>query len=203
MVKTIAILVFDDVEELDAVGPYEVLASAAMERPDALKVFLVSETGGPVRCFKGISLLPHHSFMDAPKPDILVVPGGDGTRVQRENASLMSWVTKTAAGCELVASVCTGVRITLAAGIAAGKRITTHWSAIDEARASGEAADVLSDVRFVVDGNYVSSAGVSAGIDMALWMVGHLVDPAFARAIQHEIEYYPAPPYTYDIVAPR
>ncbi|MEO1041761.1 MAG: DJ-1/PfpI family protein [Pseudomonadota bacterium] len=200
MVKTIAILVFDDVEELDAVGPYEVLASAAMERPDTFKAVLVSETGAPVRCFKGLNLLPHHSFQDAPKPDILLVPGGDGTRVQCENPTLMAWVKETAAHCELVTSVCTGVRITLAAGIASGKRITTHWSAIEETRAIGQAVEVLSDVRFVVDGNYVSSAGVSAGIDMALWMVGHLADPAFAREIQHEIEYYPAPPYTYDIV---
>ena len=196
--KTIAILVFDDLEELDAVGPYEVLAAAAAARPEDLRVVLVAETERPIRCAKGMTIVPQYSFATAPRADILVVPGGTGSRAQEKNATLIDWVRETARGCERVTSVCTGVRITLAAGIASGKRITTHWSAIEEMRARGQAAEVIEGVRFVVDGEYVSAAGVSAGIDMALWLVGQIVSPSFARDVQRQIQYDPAPPYAYD-----
>ena len=96
-------------------------------------------------------------------------------------------------------SVCTGSLLLTAAGPARGKRVTTHWSFIETLRSRGEAAEVVEQVRFVRDGNIVSAAGVSAGIDMALWLIGQLESPAFARQIQHYIEYYPAPPYTAEV----
>lgn len=198
MKKTIGILLFDDVEELDAVGPYEVFGTARGMRPDLFEVFMVAERADPITCVNGLRILPHHGFADAPKLDVLLIPGGIGTRKQAGNETLVSWVKRTAEQCEWVTSVCTGTFVTLAAGLAAGKRVTSHWSVIEELRARGT-AEILEDVRFVRDGGLIHSAGISAGIDMALWLVGQLAgDPALARAVQKEMEYYPAPPYAYD-----
>src|SRR3546814_120652 len=97
--------------------------------------------------------------------------------------------------CTWVTSVCTGSMLLAAAGPARGRRITTHWGAVDLVRRRGEAAEVLDDVRYVRDGNLVTSAGVSAGIDMALWLVGEIWEPAFARKVQRQMQYDPAPPY--------
>ncbi|KIC45900.1 thiamine biosynthesis protein ThiJ [Ruegeria sp. ANG-S4] len=197
--KNIAILIFDGVEELDAVGPYEVFGTAATQKDDVCNVYLVGETMDPVTCILNMKLPPHYTFEDAPKPDILIIPGGPGTRKAQHNEKLIEWVNKTAEGCEMVASVCSGARITLTSGIAKGKRITTHWGVVEELRERGEAAEVLEDVRFVRDGNYISSQGISAGIDMSLWIVGQISDPAYARLVQREIHYDPAPPYAFDV----
>ncbi len=197
--KTVLILVFDGVEEFDAVGPYEVFGTANALEPDVCQVALVGETKEAVTCINGLKLLPHYGFDDAPAADVLVVPGGAGTRVQQENRVLVDWVAETSDKAELVASVCTGLRITLAAGLARGKRVTTHWSAIEEIRARNEALEVRDDQRFIRDGAYLSSAGVSAGIDMSLWIVGHMSTPDHARAVLKEIEYDPAPPYLFDV----
>lgn len=197
--KTVLILIFDGVEELDAVGPYEVFGVANALEPGVCQVALVGETMQAVTCVNGMKLLPHYRFDDAPRADVLVVPGGAGTRQQEENQVLIDWVAETAGQAELVASVCTGLRITLAAGPARGKRVTTHWGAIEEIRARNEALEVRDDRRFIRDGAYLSSAGVSAGIDMSLWIVGHMSTPDHARAVLKEIEYDPAPPYLYDV----
>jgi transcriptional regulator GlxA family with amidase domain len=194
--KTIGIVLFQDMEELDAIGPYEVFAYAAGMREDLFRVCTIAERDGPVRCAKGLTIVPSHSFATAPDLDVILVPGGRGSKAEAANPVLTAWVAQQAARCEWVASVCTGARILLAAGPAVGKRITTHWRAVAELREEGKAAAVLDDVRFVRDGNLVTSAGVSAGIDMALWLVGQIADPAFARAVQKGIEYFPAPPYT-------
>jgi transcriptional regulator GlxA family with amidase domain len=194
--KTIGIVLFEGMEELDAVGPYEVFAYAAGMWDDQFRVCTIAERDAPIRCAKGLTIVPSHSFATAPALDVILVPGGRGTKVEVENPVLVDWVARQAAGCEWVTSVCTGARILIAAGPAVGKRITTHWRAVAELREQGKAAAVLDDVRFVRDGNVVTSAGVSAGIDMALWLVGQMTDPAFARAVQKGIEYFPAPPYT-------
>jgi transcriptional regulator GlxA family with amidase domain len=194
--KTIGIVLFEDMEELDAVGPYEVFAYAAGMREDLFTVCTVAERDGPIRCAKGLSIVPSHSFATAPALDVILVPGGRGSKIEAENPVLIDYVARQAAGCEWVTSVCTGARILLAAELAVGKRITTHWRAVPELRELGRAAAVLDDVRFVRDGRIVTSAGVSAGIDMALWLVGQMTAPDFARAVQKGIEYFPAPPYT-------
>lgn len=194
--RTIGIVLFEDAEELDVVGPYEVFAYAAALREGLFTVCTIAERDGPVRCAKGLRLVPSHSFATAPDLDIIVVPGGRGTKVEIDNPAMIAWIARQAARCEWVASVCTGTRLLLAAGPAVGKRVTTHWRAVPELREQGRAAAVLDDVRFVRDGNLVTSAGVSAGIDMALWLVGQMTEPAFAREVQKGIEYFPAPPYT-------
>lgn len=199
MPKSVAILIFENVEELDAVGPLEVFGTMARLRPDLIEVCLVAERDEVITGVHGMRMLPHAKLSAITKVDIMVVPGGIGTRQQMQNVQVVDWIRRTASCCTWVASVCSGARLTLAAGVATGKRITSHWGVIDELREHGGAAEVLDDVRFVRDDNLVSSAGVSAGIDMSLWLVGQLGGPALARQVQREMEYSPAPPYAFDV----
>tara|TARA_R110000868_G_scaffold13397_10_gene62590 strand:- start:2937 stop:3557 length:621 start_codon:yes stop_codon:yes gene_type:complete len=198
--RTIGILIFDDAEELDFVGPYEVFTMSnemfghtGQPKPD--KVILISETGAPVTCAKGMRVEAHCSIADAPKLDVLLIPGGQGTRREALNKPLLDWVAKVAATCEWVTSVCTGSLVLAAAGPAKGKRVTTHWAFIETLRNMGLASEVLEKVRYVRDGNLVTSAGVSAGIDMALWLTGQMHSEDHARLTQHGMQYDPAPPY--------
>jgi transcriptional regulator GlxA family with amidase domain len=197
-VETIGILLFPDAEELDFAGPWEVFTMAAKGRP-GLSVVTVAERLAPVRCAKGLRVLPDHSFEDAPPLDLVLVPGGQGTRAEAENRVLLEWLAKTAARCAWVTSVCTGSLLLHAAGPARGRRITTHWAFVQSLRERAPDCTVLDDVRYVRDGNLVTAAGVSAGIDMALWLLGQLFDPAFARGIQRAIQYDPAPPYAAEV----
>ncbi len=197
MSLTIGILLFDDAEELDFAGPWEVFAAAAQEQEE-MRVVTLAESTEPIRCAKGMRVLPDHSLEDAPALDVLLVPGGMGTRREAKNRELLGWIAEAAASCRWVTSVCTGAYLLVEAGPAAGKRVTTHWGFVERLRESGKAT-VVEDMRFVRDGNVVTAAGVSAGIDMALWLLGQIFDPGFARKVQHYIEYYPAPPYTAEI----
>ena len=195
MTYTTGILIFDKLEELDAIGPWEVFTMAAEVRGSG-KVVTISEHGGMVRCAKGLRIEADHSFETAPPLDIILVPGGMGTRTEVDNKAVIDWIAKVAPGCTWVTSVCTGSMLLIEAGPARGKRGTTHWAFVDTLRERGGAAEVVDDMRFVRDGNVVSSAGVSAGIDMSLWLIGQTDSPAFARDVQKRIEYDPAPPYT-------
>lgn len=195
---TIGILFFENTEELDAVGPWEVFTMAAAQR-DEIKVVSISEWGGTVKCSKGLRIVMDHSFADAPKLDVLLVPGGMGTRTEVDNPELLAWIAAVAPDCQWVTSVCTGSYLLAEAGPAAGKRITTHWGAIDMVRQRGKAGGVLENIRYVRDGNLLTSAGVSAGIDMALWLMGEMYSPEFARSVQRNMEYDPAPPYAGDV----
>jgi transcriptional regulator GlxA family with amidase domain len=198
----VGILLFDGAEELDFVGPWEVYTMAAQGAAmgdDTMAVFTVSETGETVTCAKGMRVLPDHGFANAPAIDVLVVPGGEGTRREADNRPLLDWIARTAEGCTWVTSVCTGSLLLALAGPAAGKRVTTHWSFVEALRKRGCAGEVLTGTRYVRDGHVVTSAGVSAGIDMSLWVLGQMTSPAFARQVQHYMEYDPAPPYAADV----
>ena len=192
---TFGILIFDDVEELDFVGPWEVFGMATQGRVDGARVVLIAERAEPVRCAHGLRVLPDHTPADAPPLDVLLVPGGQGTRREIDNPALMDWIRTTAARCTWVTSVCTGALLLARSGLAQGKQMTTHWGALDLLRDLAPDATVQDSVRYVRDGNLVSAAGVSAGIDMALWLVGELWGPDHARLTQQMMEYYPAPPY--------
>jgi transcriptional regulator GlxA family with amidase domain len=199
----IAILIFDGVEELDFQGPWEVLTMVnsvrAFKNIDARdRVYLVSETGGRVICAKGMRVEADYSYATAPPPDVMLVPGGQGTRREVNNPMTLKWIADHAAGCTWVTSVCTGSMLLAAAGPARGRRITTHWGAIEEVRKRGEAGEVVSGQRWVVDGNLVTSAGVSAGIDMAIWLVGQLHGEDMARTVVRMMEYDPAPPFPFE-----
>jgi transcriptional regulator GlxA family with amidase domain len=140
-------------------------------------------------------VLPDHTFADAPELDVILLPGGHGSRHERENPAMLEFVRRVAPGCTWVTSVCTGSFVLEAAGPAKGKRVTTHWGAIEELRALAPDLTVLENVRYVRDGNLVTSAGVSAGIDMSLWLVGQIWSVDHARVTQYAMEYDPAPPY--------
>jgi transcriptional regulator GlxA family with amidase domain len=193
----IGILIFDDVEELDFIGPYEVFGALYKVSGEG-RVVLIAEREEPVRCANGLRVLPDHSFDDAPELDVILVPGGQGTRREVDNARLIEWIRRAGRGCRWVTSVCTGSLLLHEAGFARGKRVTTHWGFVEAFQARGDVT-VLDGPRFVRDGNLVTAAGVSAGIDMALWLVGQLHSPEVARRLQRGIQYEPAPPYTAEI----
>ncbi len=182
-------------EELDFVGPYEVFTMARELKPDAGDVLLIAERDAPVTCAKGMRVLPHVTTANCGKLDVLLVPGGQGTRREALNPALLGWIADVAKTATWITSVCTGALLLTAAGPARGKRVTTHWAFIETLRARKEAAEVLEHFRYVRDGNVVTSAGVSAGMDMALWLIGQIHDVPFARAVQRAMEYDPLPPY--------
>ena len=192
MALTIGIVLFEDSEELDWAGPWEVFT---MARTDGDRVVTIAETLDPVRCRKGLRVLPDHTFDDAPTLDVVLVPGGQGIRVQRVNEAMLGFIRRVAPQCRWVTSVCTGSFVLEAAGPAVGKRVTTHWAAFDEFRSLAPGIELVANARYVRDGNLVTSAGVSAGIDMSLWLVGQLYSVEHARATQMAMEYNPAPPY--------
>lgn len=201
--KTIGILIFDDAEELDFVGPYEVFTMINtilqhQEKPDAVKVILISKDGKDITGKKGMRVGAHASFADIKKLDVICVPGGQGSRAQIKDEETIGWIKNIAPTCEWVTSVCTGSFILAKAGLTQGKRLSTFWGAFDEFKALGLEGKLVPHVRYVRDGNLITSAGVSAGIDMALWLAGQMFSPDFARKVQRGMQYDPAPPYAAD-----
>lgn len=208
---TIGIVVFPNAEELDFVGPWEAFSMAkrahrgGTESPDPaapapdLGVHLVAQTRDVVRCAKGLRVVPDCAFEDAPPLDVVLVPGGIGTRREVGNEALLAWLREVAPRCTWVTSVCTGSLVLAGAGLARGRRVTTHWAFVPTLRERYPDTTVLDGVRYVRDGNLVTAAGVSAGIDMALWVVGQIWGVAHARLAQRMMEYDPAPPYTADV----
>jgi transcriptional regulator GlxA family with amidase domain len=200
MTISIGILVFDGAEELDFVGPWEVFTMANevgkhLSQGPVHDVKLIAEHDRPVVCAKGMRVLPDLTTAQCAKLDVLLIPGGQGTRREVNNRALLDWIAAIARTAKWVTSVCTGALLLTAAGPGKGKRVTTHWAFVETLRGRGEAAEVLDNCRYVRDGNMVTAAGVSAGIDMALWLTGQLHSPDFARAVQRGMEYDPAPPY--------
>jgi transcriptional regulator GlxA family with amidase domain len=193
---TTGMLIFDDAEELDFVGPWEVFTMARYIKPDD-RVVTIAQTREPIRAAKGMRIIPDHSFADAPDLDVVLVPGGIGTRREVGNPVLIDWLRQAGARCTWVTSVCTGALLLHEAGFAKGRRVTTHWGFVAALRERG--AEVLENVRYVRDGNLVTAAGVSAGIDMALWLVGQIHGVPVARQVQRAMEYDPAPPYTAEV----
>lgn len=202
--KTIGIFIFNDAEELDFVGPYEVftMINEVLQyqgKEDAVKVILISEDGKDIIGKKGMRVGAHAAMSDIDKLDIICFPGGQGARAQIKNDAVMTWVKSIAPTCEWVTSVCTGSFILAKAGLTKGKKISTYWGAFDEFKKLGLEGELIPHVRYVRDGNVVTSAGVSAGIDMALWLTGQMFDPTFARQVQRGMQYDPAPPYTAEV----
>jgi len=193
MTRTFGILLFPDAEELDFVGPWEVFTMFGKYFDKDWQALLVAQTREPVRAAKGMLFTPDRSFDDCPPLDVLLIPGGEGTRREVDNEALVQFARRVGQGAAWVTSVCTGAFILRRAGFLAGRRATTHWSAMDMLRAEPDVTVV--EQRFVHDGNVITAAGVSAGIDMALYLVGLLASPQVARNVQKFIEYYPEPPY--------
>jgi len=200
-VTTYGLLVFDGAEELDFTGPWEVFTTSGMLRSSGDSAVLIAERPGPVRCAKGMRIMPDHTLTDHPPLDVLLVPGGMGTRREVHNTVIIDWIRSVTAATSWTTSVCTGALLLHEAGPARGRRVATHHGFEDQLEARGDIT-VVRDARYVVDGNVVSSQGVSAGIDMALWLVGALHGREHARAVRRYIQYEPAPPYLADEPAP-
>jgi len=192
---TIGIVAFDDVEELDFAGPWEVFGMARKLRDQGDRLVLLAERDAPIRCAKLMRVLPDLTFAQAPRLDVLLVPGGAGTRREVKNPAMIEFLRAAGAQAQWVTSVCTGALLLHEAGFARGKRVTTHWAFVQSLRDRGGDVTVLENDRYVHDGNLVTAAGVSAGIDMALWLTGQLWGEDFARKVQKQIEYYPQPPF--------
>lgn len=191
------IVAFDRFEELDLAGPYEVFAASRDIRDAGDTVAVLSHRLEPLTGAKGLRILPDATLAATPHVDVVLIPGGDGSEHDAEDADLLAWVRRAATTATWLTSVCTGSLILHAAGVADGARLATHWSFEDALEARG--ATVERAARFVRQGAIVSSQGVSAGIDMALWLVGQLHGVDHAREVQRYIQYEPAPPYTADV----
>lgn len=183
----ITILTFNDLTILDAVGPYEVLS-----RIPGAKVLFASLEPGPIICRGGAQLNADYSFRDIKETDILLVPGGQGINTLLNNNEVIDWIKMIHENTKFTASVCTGALLLGAAGLLKGKKATTYWNSTDRLKDYGVE---FVKTRYVIDGKIISSAGVSAGIDMSLKLVSMLKNDALAKIIQLSMEYDPAPPF--------
>ena len=190
MPKTIGFLLFDDVEELDFVGPWEIFSiwNHAFDGPNTITV---SQRGGEIVCAKGLKVISEFDFSQCPPLDILVIPGGQGTRAEVQNTVLIDFIRERAKQCEHILSVCTGAFLLQSAGLLDNKKATTHWRSLDRLREFKQIT--VEEKRFIQDGNLWTSAGISAGIDMALAYIAHVAGPDLAGKIQFNAEYYPLP----------
>lgn len=190
----IAIAIFDGVEELDFVGPWEVFSVWSRLYPGDLEVCLVAEDARPVDCANGMRVLPDRRWGQLSGVDVLVYPGGRGTRAQLGDERIRSRLRGLSESGTLMASVCTGSLVYADAGLLDGRSATTHWAAFAELEELGREITLLPDERFVDTGRVVTAAGVSAGIDLALHLVARLGSPEKARRVRRRIQYEPAPP---------
>jgi transcriptional regulator GlxA family with amidase domain len=191
----IAIALFEDAEELDWAGPWEVLATSAKHWPrDGVEVVTVAETLDPVRCAKGLRVLPERSWEQLGEIDVLVYPGGQGTRPQLGQERIRERLRSLHTAGVLMTSVCTGALVFADAGLLDGRPATTHWASLDLLATLGDGIDVRGDARFVDDGEIVTAAGVSAGIDVALHLIARLHSPERAAEVRREIQYQPEAP---------
>jgi transcriptional regulator GlxA family with amidase domain len=191
----IAIAVFEGAEELDFVGPWEVLAAWRFLYPDDLDVLLVGDGEGPVICAKGMRVLADVSWEELGEIDALVYPGGRGTRAQIGDETIRARLRQLTEHGTLMTSVCTGALVYADAGLLDGRPATTYWSAFDELLPLGRDISPRPNDRFVDTGEVITAAGVSAGIDMALHLVGRLGSAEKAREVRRYIQYDPQPPY--------
>lgn len=190
--RGVAVLVFPGVELLDFAGPLEVFSSARVSsesRDRLMDVFTVAESLDAIRCNNPVTIVPDFTLEQCPPADILVTPGGIGTRTAIERPHLVDWIARAAAKAEVATSVCTGSFLLAKAGVVAGRPVTTHWASIERMRADFPELKVEEDVRWVDAWPVVTSAGVSAGIDMALYVLSRLYGPDVARATARGIEY--------------
>lgn len=182
-------LLFDGLEELDLVGPWEMISLWGKEYGGPKETITVNQTGHAIVCSKGLKIIPDFSFSSCPTLDYLLIPGGKGTRIEINNQELLTFIKKQANYCENILSVCTGSLLLQAAGLLTGRKATTHWMIIDKLKEFKEVEVV--EQRYVNDGNIWTSAGVSAGIDMALAFIAEISGKEVAGKVQLHAEYFP------------
>ncbi|MGH7916704.1 MAG: DJ-1/PfpI family protein [Candidatus Binataceae bacterium] len=185
--RTLGIILFDGFEVLDVFGPAEAFGSAHLN--DAFRVVMVAEKGGAVKSARGPTVLANHSFSDCPALDLMLVPGGIGTRREVNNHTLLGFLSVRAATTQFVTSVCTGAALLARAGILDGCRATTNKRAYDWVITQGSAVRWVPQARWVEDGRFITSSGVAAGMDMALALIARIVDQATAEKVALAMEY--------------
>jgi transcriptional regulator GlxA family with amidase domain len=196
---TVGILIFDQVEVLDVAGPFEVFSITRLneerrqeESSSPFRILLVSEKLCPVLAIGGLRFTPDVTIDNCPELDLLIVPGGWGTRTEVKNVNLLKWIANRASKNMLTASVCTGSSLLGKAGLLDGREATTHWRAFDFLSQSAPNAYIREDVRFTLSDPIFTSAGISAGIDMALLIVSHFFGSKIGQATARQMEYpYP------------
>jgi transcriptional regulator GlxA family with amidase domain len=192
---TVGILIFDQVEVLDVAGPFEVFAVTRLDEEhrqiesSPFRVLLVSENMHQVSAIGGLRFTPDVTKDNCPELDLLIVPGGMGTRTQVKNANLLKWIANKSTRTRLTGSVCTGSSLLGKAGLLDGREATTHWHAFDFLRQAAPNAYICEDLRFTMDGTIFTSAGISAGIDMALHIVSYFFGTKIGEATAHHMEY--------------
>lgn len=191
--RSIAIFLFDNFAALDVAGPYEVLSKL----PDA-QIFVLAQEKRLYANEKGLKIYADYTLDELPYPDIIVIPGGFGIDAQLSNQSVLHWLNEAHKKSVWTISICSGALLLAAAGILKGRKATTHWNRKKQLLAY----DVLvEDQRYVHEGKIITSAGVSAGIDMSLYLIGLIAGEPFAKAIQLGIEYDPKPPFDYSTIS--
>ena len=196
--RTVGILIFDDVEVLDFCGPFEVFSVARTPDRDGendalFRAVTIAEEDRIINCRGGLLVQPHYTIANHPDLDIVVVPGGKGTRRERHNQNLLDWITLQDQKIELLTSVCTGSFLLAEAGKLDGLQATTHWASVDHMRETYDSISMQSDTRFVDQGRIITSAGISAGIDMSLHIVERLHGSEAAAYTARRMEYERAP----------
>ena len=195
---TVGILIFDQVEILDVAGPFEVFSVTRLieecrqESSSPFRILLVSEKIGPVFAVGGLRFTPDVTIDNCPELDLLIIPGGRGTRTEVKNVNILKWIANRASKAILTASVCTGSSLLGKAGLLDGREATTHWRAFDFLSQSAPNAHIRKDARFTLADPIFTSAGISAGIDMALRIVSHFFGTKIGQATARQMEYpYP------------
>ncbi|MFD1957566.1 DJ-1/PfpI family protein [Paenibacillus thailandensis] len=187
--RNVAVFIFEQVEPLDFAGPFEVFI-AGSNRGQDFKVYTVAEKDAPIQAVGGLSINPAYTIANCPKPDILVIPGGWGSRQEMNNETITSWVREVSNDAEIILSVCTGALIAAKSKLLDGLKVTTNRLAIHELRDLVPAStEIVEEARYVDNGKIVLSAGVSAGMDAALYVVGKLLGEDRARKAANIMEY--------------
>lgn len=196
MTYSVGIFVFDNVEVLDFAGPYEVFTTASrvygkqnlLSSVTPFEVFTIGKTKSPIRARAGLKIDPDFDFKTHPKINVLLIPGGV-VNEELKDASVINWIATTSKQAQLTASICTGAFLLAKAGLLEGKSSTTHWEDIEDLRVMFPTLDVKEQMRWVDEGEVVTSAGISAGIDMSLHLVERLIDRDLALSTARQMEF--------------
>lgn len=188
--RNVAVLIYDNVELMDFCGPYDIFSIAnKMSSEKHFNIYTVSENAGPIMTQNGLSVNSEYSINNCPKTDILIVPGGQGSRKEMKNDNLLNWIKNIYLETELILSVCTGALILANCKLLNGMYAATHHNAVELLKECAPEAKIVSDKRFVDNGKIILSAGVSSGIDMSLYVVGKLLGEALVLKIKENMEY--------------
>ena len=193
--KNVGIYLFNKVELLDFAGPYEVFSTTSeLNDHKAFKVFTISEDGGAIKSVNGLIVIPDYSFDNHPKVDILIIPGGEGTKAEIKKKRVMEWIDKTQASAEIMATVCSGARVPAVLGLLDGLEATTHHSVIGDVKKLAPNVTIDHTKRFIDNGKIMTSGGISAGIDLSLHIVEKLCGKDVVKKTMDYMEYGEAAP---------